>query len=139
MSKTGLKQTKTKIAACQNKKMKPTIGAIQKSLKLANKPQYNNMSKHPLRNIWKNMLSRCNNPRDKNYKYYGARGIIVFFRWHSLNNFVKDMEKAPRPGKDYTLDRIDYNKGYYHENVRWADKKTQMHNRRNKGVCYDDR
>lgn len=38
---------------------------------------------------------------------------------------------GPRQQKKYTLDRIDYTKGYVLDNVRWADKKVQGLNKAN--------
>lgn len=86
------------------------------------------LRKHPLRNIHKNMMRRCYNPKDKDYKYYGARGVRVCKRWHKLENFIADME--PRESKELTLDRKDVNGNYEPKNVRWATWKQQIKNRR---------
>lgn len=47
---------------------------------------------------------------------------------------------GPRPGKEYTLNRIDNTKGYLPDNCEWADKTTQSRNRRNTVVltCDDE-
>ncbi len=76
--------------------------------------------------IWKSMKARCNNP---NNKYYGGRGIKVCDRWfNSFENFINDMGKKPN---EYSIDRIDSNGNYEPTNCRWADKETQIKNRRN--------
>lgn len=74
------------------------------------------------------MIQRCENPNDKAYKYYGARGIKVCKRWHSFENFYADVGDPPE-GK--TLDRWPNNDGDYElNNFRWATRSQQQQNRR---------
>lgn len=86
--------------------------------------------------VYRNMVSRCHNPKSTGYKHYGGRGITVCERWReSFYNFLEDM--GPRP-ENTTLDRIDNDKGYYKENCRWADSVTQATNRsHNTWIEYD--
>ena len=35
-----------------------------------------------LRNRWKHMKERCNNPKRKDYKYYGGKGVSVDPKWN---------------------------------------------------------
>lgn len=76
---------------------------------------------------WAGMIQRCENPKNKDYSYYGGRGVTVCERWHTFINFYTDMGERPK-GK--SLDRIDNSKGYTPTNCRWATHSEQMRNRR---------
>ena len=68
-----------------------SCGCLQKELaSLANKTH--GKRKHPLYGTWVKMKQRCYNPNNKDYKYYGARGIRVCTRWlDSFENFLFDI------------------------------------------------
>lgn len=86
--------------------------------------------KHPLYRTWSNMKDRCYNPNNKNYKYYGGRGISVCEEWkESFIKFANDM--GNKPSKEYSLERIDVNGNYEPKNCKWATVKEQSFNKRN--------
>lgn len=79
-------------------------------------------------NSWCSMLSRCNNPKDPSYEYYGGRGIKVYPRWReNFEDFLADM--GPR-SRDYSLERINNNGDYEPSNCKWIPKSDQGKNRR---------
>lgn len=73
---------------------------------------------------YKNARSRCVNPNNVNFKWYGSRGIE--FRFDSFKQFILHIGKKPDP--HLTLDRIDTNGHYEIGNVRWATPAQQVQN-----------
>jgi hypothetical protein len=97
------------------------------------------LSKHPQYGIWKAMISRCHNPGDRAYPWYGAKGVAVCKEWHDVRNFIAWVEANPRPddgrrmvngGSWYSIDRIDVFGDYEPGNVRWATWEQQAVNKR---------
>lgn len=77
---------------------------------------------------WIAMKRRCEQPTDKDYHRYGARGVSICAEWaRDFARFRADM--GPRPSGT-TLDRIDASGDYTPANARWATAKVQGRNRR---------
>ena len=77
------------------------------------------------------MKERCNNPKNKRFKNYGARGIKVCDEWeHSFTKFENwAMANGYKAG--LSIDRIDNDKGYSPENCKWSTYVEQNRNRGN--------
>lgn len=77
---------------------------------------------------WSSAIQRCTNPKLRNYKDYGGRGITVVSEWKSFPNFIAAM--GLRPSYKHSLDRIDNDGPYAPWNCRWATLLQQARNKR---------
>lgn len=88
------------------------------------------MGQNKFYKTWHNMIQRCTNPNNKQYKNYGGRGITVCEEWLDVANFVSWCDATHPNIEGVSLDRIDNDGGYSPENCRWADTYTQVINQR---------
>lgn len=78
---------------------------------------------------WAAMKARCFNPRIRNFRNHGGRGITVCAEWRDdFDAFLAHVGRKPSPR--HSLDRIDNDGNYEPGNVRWATALEQRHNRR---------
>lgn len=111
-----LRRGLTKSCGCLHREMVAKINASH------------GMSDSPTYMSWAAMLTRCSNPNQECYKYYGALGVTVCDRWRkSFENFLADMGERP-DGK--TLDRESPFGNYEPENCKWSTPKEQANNTR---------
>jgi hypothetical protein len=78
---------------------------------------------------WEDMKKRCLNKNNPRFDDYGGRGIHIYSPWLEFEAFYKDVGDPPE-GHRIGLDRIDNNKGYFPDNIRWASPSIQTRNRR---------
>ena len=72
-----------------------------------------------LAGIYRGMLSRCNNPKDKSYRFYGAKKIRVCEEWMTNPQAFINWALESGYNKDLTINRIDECKGYFPANCEW--------------------
>lgn len=97
-------------------------------------PKTDDISKMPEYRAYCGMKSRCYNPKMPAYANYGGRGITICNKWLGKGGFMRfigDMGRRP-PG--FTIERINYNKGYSPDNCKWIIASEQARNTRNNAV-----
>ncbi len=83
---------------------------------------------------WCGAKGRCYNPKDRKFKYYGGRGIVMCDEWRDdYTAFLRDMGRCPA---GLSLDRIDVDGPYSKDNCRWASIWTQRGNRRDSNALF---
>ena len=88
------------------------------------------MSHTPLHKLWSNTKNKCNNKKNKDYKYYGARGITVCDEWK--NDFMAFYNWCINNGyrNGLTIDRINNDGNYEPGNCRFTTRFKQLENTR---------
>ena len=83
-------------------------------------------------NLHKSMMMRCYNKNNKNYAYYGAKGVYVRDDWHDLYDFIDTIDKVDGFDLENILNgnlqldkdiKFEGNKEYSYDNCMFVDKK----------------
>lgn len=98
-------------------------------------------SKERLYYVWRDMNRVCFDPNNKDYKYYGARGITVceewrgdngrinFYNWAYDNGYKEEI--LPNGINKWTVERIDNDGNFEPNNCCFATMLAQGNNKRN--------
>lgn len=88
------------------------------------------LSRHPLYQVWQNMIDRCYNKTHYKYHLYGARNIVVHPGWkNDVKEFIEWCENNGYK-KGLQIDRIDNDLDYSPENCRFVTNKVNCRNQR---------
>lgn len=88
---------------------------------------------------WCNIKSRCNNPADTDYMYYGGRGISICQEWETDFSTFKTWAICNGYENNLTIERKENSKGYNPLNCYWIHQKEQSKNKRNNIlITYND-
>lgn len=114
-----------------------SCGCLQKErtakarYKHGGRSQHNNTER--LYYVWAEMRSRCNNKNNKEYQFYGGKGVKVCKDWNDYSSFRKwALQNGYDKNADYgkcTIDRIDNNGNYEPNNCRWVSMAVQNANK----------
>lgn len=98
------------------------------------KATFDGESKTRLGRIFQGMHRRCYKTTDKNYPWYGAKGVKICPEWHDFQTF-KQWALSNGYADALTIDRLDSTKGYSPLNCRWATSRQNSLNKPN-GILY---
>lgn len=81
--------------------------------------------------IFRAMVQRCYNENDKNYRWYGEKGIRICDMWLSNPKTFEEWSLRNGYAEHLTIDRVDASKDYSPDNCQWIP---QAENCRKAGV-----
>lgn len=90
----------------------------------------------PLNVRYSHMKERCNNPNNKSYQLYGARGIKVCDEWESSFHAFRDWALKNGYSPELEIDRIDPDGPYSPDNCRWITKSENSKRSRRNRIFY---
>lgn len=92
-----------------------------------------------IQEIFYGMRQRCYNKNNKNYKWYGAKGIKICDNWMDNPTLFEEWALQNGYQDNLTIDRIDEKKDYAPDNCRWI---TDVQNTKYKSttslICVDE-
>lgn len=85
-------------------------------------------SKTRLYTIWTGMIKRCEDPANKSYKNYGAKGVVLCPEWRESYEAFRDWALANGYADDLTIERDSSFGAYEPSNCTWIPHGDQARN-----------
>ena len=86
-----------------------------------------------LYSVWVNMKTRCLNPKNRAYKWYGAVGVTICPEWMDFDMF-RQWALSAGYQDHLTIDRINPYGNYDPANCRWIPMSEQRGNQRRSAI-----
>lgn len=80
--------------------------------------------------VWDGIVQRCCNPKAKNYHNYGGRGISMCQEWRDSFPAFEEYCLSHGWKNGLQVDRIDNEKGYFPDNIRFVTQAVNLRNKR---------
>jgi hypothetical protein len=95
------------------------------------------LAQHPLYRVWNGMKSRCYNPKNPSYKYYGGRGVTVCDEWRDSVEAFYDwaMNNGYQPGLELDKDVVGDGTLYSPETCCFVTAEENRNHKRNNRFC----
>ncbi len=120
---------RTEKRKCTQRKAQEKFHHANPNYKRCYNERYSNTTVGHLRHVYGDMKQRCTNPKRKDFKHYGGRGIKCLFI--SSDEFVcYVIEELQVDPCGLTVDRINNNGHYERGNIRFVTHKENCNNRR---------
>lgn len=89
--------------------------------------------------VWKTAKQRTSNSKQKNFRRYGGRGILMCEEFRAdFGAFLRELGPKPTPDGHWTVERVDNDKGYEPGNIRWATAAEQAQNSSRTRLSWED-
>lgn len=133
--RTGVPINETKVDKSDIERPESVTKPIENVKKQADSVTETPDTKKKLKDVCQQMVQRCYNPNNKDYKYYGKKGVKVYEKWRENPNAFYEWAINNGYKEGLTIDRINPDGNYEPDNCRWV---TMAVNNANKSVHQSD-
>lgn len=96
---------------------------------------FHGLRSHPLYCVWDNIKGRCYRKSNPKYNIYGGRGITLYDEWKNDFKIFYDYCMSNGWEEGLRIDRINPDKGYYPNNIRFVTIQQNNFNLRKRKNC----